>query len=150
MEFSDKDFEMYYKTSWPPGAYFFSTMEDKPRVATKSLYEVCFPGTLTVVSRVFILRLTSVCVHVCVCVWGGFLTIAYCFPFCLLKNFVGRQDCDGKGQSRDTGIPQFYSLRLGIKMSFTLYVRQRSRIRLCSSTDIRHASIKKWDYTSRL
>ena len=51
----------------------FSTMEDKPRVATKSLHEVCFPGTLTVVSRVFILRLTSVCVRVCVrvCVWGG-------------------------------------------------------------------------------
>ena len=35
---------------------------------------------------------------------GGFLTIGYCFPYCFLETFVGGQDLDGEGQSRDGGI----------------------------------------------
>ena len=36
---------------------------------------------------------------------GGFLTIAYCFPYCFLEIFVGEQGLDGRGQSRDGDIP---------------------------------------------
>ena len=38
---------------------------------------------------------------------GGFLTIGYCFPYCFLEIFVGRQGLDGgeKVVMRDPPVP---------------------------------------------
>ena len=67
--------------------------------------------------RVFLRRLTN----------GGFLakgyclrTIGYCFPYCFLELFVGGQGLDGRGQSRDGGIPQSPPTRETLWLAYRL------------------------------
>ena len=69
---------------------------------------------------------------VSVCVYTGFspgrwfLTIGYCFPYCFLVIFVGGQNCDEGGQSRNWEIPPLLKILIYLTMVFFKFVESVS------------------------